>query len=114
MTETQTIDEAALSELREIMGDDFKLLIDTFIGDSKLRLLSIKNAIQAGDPDALRVAAHSFKGSALNLSAGNLTELCKKLEQMGRNNEMSQALEVLKHTEEEYRAVEDFLLEKAE
>ncbi len=113
MTETQIVDESSLRELREIMGDDFKLLIDTFIGDSKLRLVSIKNAIVAGDPAALRAAAHSFKGSALNLSAGNLTVLCKRLEQMGRNNEMSQALDVLQRTEEEYRAVEDYLLEQA-
>lgn len=111
MTETKRVDEAALNELREIMGDDFRLLIDTFIGDSKLRLDAIKDAIVRGDSNELRSAAHSFKGSALNLSAGKLTALCKTLEQMGRNNEMNEAKDILNAAEEEYKAVEEFLLE---
>ncbi len=96
------IDESALAELREIMGDDFSLLIETFIADSKLRLDAINEAINQQDSEALRTSAHSFKGSALNISAQILTELCKQLEFMGRDNEMEDALKVFEQTKEEF------------
>ncbi len=106
---TRHIDETALAELREIMGDDFNLLIETFVADSKLRLEAIDEAINQQDTEALRTSAHSFKGSALNISAHILTELCKELEFMGRDNEIDNAAEILAQVKVEFENVKVFL-----
>lgn len=80
----QIIDEAALAELRSIMGDDFQLLIDTFINDSEQRIVALQEAVDNRDAELLRTSAHSFKGSSLNISAGRLTKICQDLEDRGR------------------------------
>lgn len=104
------VDEQALTELKSIMGDDFKLLIDTFINDSMQRIVAIEEAISASDAEALRSSAHSFKGSALNIAAGLLTEYCKTLEYMGRDGEIDNADSVFENVKTEFEHVKDFLL----
>ena len=105
----QHVDEAAIGELRDIMGDDFGLLIDTFVNDSVKRIVDIQAAIAAGDAEKLRTVAHGFKGSALNISAQLLTEHCKQLEHMGRDNNLSEADAVFQQAKQEFARVRDFL-----
>jgi histidine phosphotransfer protein HptB len=104
------VDTATLNELRSIMGDEFNLLIEIFISDSAQRIQSIEAAIAAGDAEALRGAAHSFKGSSLNMSAAQLTELCRQLEFMGRDNDMANAGAVFAEAKTEFAIVRNFLL----
>ncbi len=103
------VDENALKELQSIMGDDFRLLVDTFLNDSTMRIAAIKAAIEAQDEEALRTSAHSLKGSALNLSAAGLIDLCKVLEQMGREGVFAGAMEKLVALEQEFADVKRFL-----
>ena len=105
----QPVDTVALNELRSIMGEEFGLLIDIFIKDSAERLVTIEAAIGSKDAETLRGSAHSFKGSALNLSAAKLTELCRQLEYMGRDGEFDDAPEVFESVKAEYDAVKAFL-----
>ncbi len=51
-----------------------------------------------------------LKGSALNLSAAKLTELCMQLEDMGKANQLSGAKELLVAVEAEYHAVTGYLV----
>jgi HPt (histidine-containing phosphotransfer) domain-containing protein len=67
------------------MGEDFALLVQTFAKDSGQRIEAIQEAVTADDADALRRAAHSFKGSSGNMGAPELAELCRTLEELGRN-----------------------------
>ena len=103
------VDLAALNELRTIMGDEFNLLIEIFQKDSAERLLTIEAAINSKDGEKLRGAAHSFKGSALNISAARLTELCRQLEFMGRDNQFDEAPATFEQVKTEYEAVKNFL-----
>lgn len=75
---TTTLDAAVLAELQLIMGDDFALLLQTFSDDSVQRLQALEAARE--DVDALRRAAHSFKGSASNVGAVALAHSCLQLE----------------------------------
>lgn len=99
------LDADALRELKQVMGDDFSLLIDTFLNDSQVRLKAIDDAISAGDSDALRRGAHSFKGSASNMAAPLLAELCKELEELGREGEVSGAPDLFEQVKREYHVV---------
>ncbi len=104
------VDAETLNELRSIMGDEFNLLLDIFISDSEQRVKAIDVAIATSDAESLRGAAHSFKGSSLNMSAAELTELCRQLEFMGRDNELAGARAVFEEVKIEFEKVRHFLL----
>ncbi|WLD57020.1 Hpt domain-containing protein [Salinispirillum sp. LH 10-3-1] len=73
-----SLDLRALTELQNIMEEDFILLIETFISDADDRMNDILEAV--GDWQRLRRAAHAFKGSSSNIGAIKLANLCKALE----------------------------------
>jgi HPt (histidine-containing phosphotransfer) domain-containing protein len=100
------LDMHVVSELREIMGDDFSLLIETFVNDSCVRFADLDKALSNGDGEAFRRAAHSFKGSAGNLGAKQLTELCRQLEQMGLENRLDDASPLLRELHLHYQKAE--------
>lgn len=102
---TKHIDMETIAQLKELMAGDFQLLIDTFITDSQKRIQVIEKAINHSDSEALRTSAHGLKGSALNLSAAMLTELCFKLEVMGRDKILVGAEDILPELKAEYEAV---------
>ena len=102
---TAHIDQAALTELKMIMENDFDLLITTFVNDSRERIDTLRSAIAAGDANGVRASAHSFKGSALNICAPLLSELCRQLEAEGKHGQLISAPELLTSIEAEFRAV---------
>ena len=86
-----TFDEDALRH--RLSGND-KLMSDVirvFLEDLPLRLAAIKEAVTAGNADALRAAAHALKGAAGNLSAGGLFEAARVLERVGAESHMDAA-----------------------
>ena len=64
-----------LSELKEVLEDEFSVLITTYLEDAQLRQQMITAAISAKDYEAARLAAHSLKGASANLA-----EICEHLE----------------------------------
>lgn len=102
----QHLDTAALSELKQIMGDEFSTLVMTFENDSVLRIQAIKDAVASGDPQEIRRAAHSFKGSASNMGATHLTELCRSMEERGHNGTTEGCAELMEKIIAEYQQVE--------
>lgn len=97
---TEHLDGAVLAVLQDVMEDEYPLLVQTFLDDSLTRLGELGRALLTRDPEAVRQAAHTFKGSCSNMGAGLMAELCKQLEQHGRAgklDEMSALLEQLQH-----------------
>ena len=81
------LDEVILEDLRDVMEDEYATLIETYVNDSIARLQSIKGAVESGVADKIRETAHTLKCSSSNIGAVHLSELCKKLEDMGRNDQ---------------------------
>jgi len=79
------LDSAVLAALQDVMEDEYPVLLDTFLIDSEERLLVLRQAEQAADAQSLRLAAHSFKGSCINIGAPRLGELCFEAEKAGRD-----------------------------
>tara|TARA_Y100000815_G_C13243215_1_gene462634 strand:+ start:199 stop:534 length:336 start_codon:yes stop_codon:yes gene_type:complete len=79
----QDVNPAVLQALRELMQDDYALLLQTFLADAELRLRQLRNALLADDMDAFRQAAHSFKGSCGNMGAEALEQACLEAEAAG-------------------------------
>ena len=93
-SEMQHLDDDVLDELQQIMGEDFTLLISTFVSDSKHRYESMQDHWVAGDLVGLSADAHSLKGSSGNIGAIPLSEFCMQLENKAKAEEMD-SIEIL-------------------
>ena len=73
-----------LSELAEQAGEDLIIeLSELFAQDTPERIAVVRTAVDERDPDALHLAAHSLKGSALNMGATAFADICQQLESIG-------------------------------
>ncbi|MEQ9544882.1 MAG: Hpt domain-containing protein [Marinobacter sp.] len=109
MNDKPHLDEEALAELKDVMEDEFEVLIHTYIGDSVDRLASIREALEAGDADALVKAAHSFKGSSINIGAPRLGVLCLEVENAGREERLADVLPFVEQIDLEFQQVRSML-----
>lgn len=100
---------SVLNELRIIMGEEFQMLIDIFVSDSEQRLVAIEQAIVAADAENVRTYTHSLKGSSLNISADQLTELCRRLELMGKEQQLEGAMLLFEEIKIEFIKVKNYL-----
>jgi histidine phosphotransfer protein HptB len=78
------VDLETLETLKEVMEDDFQLLIETFLGDATSRIHKLQSEAGSLSSEDLRIEAHSLKGSSSNIGAPQLSQLCFILEEKGR------------------------------
>lgn len=82
LTPDALIDEKALNNIAELMGEAFTELLDAFVHDSEQRLQEMKDAHAQGDIEQLSRAAHTLKSSAANIGAVQVSALAEQLENM--------------------------------
>lgn len=99
------LDQNVLTSLLDVMGEEYPVLLDTFVLDSDERLRCINEALATADAQALRLAAHSFKGSCSNMGAPLLAGLCKELEEEARRERLDAAPELVEQIEREFAIV---------
>ncbi|HQV40550.1 MAG: Hpt domain-containing protein [Moraxellaceae bacterium] len=99
------LDEDLLEELREILDDEFPVLVSTYIQDSTVRVKGLHDAYARGDNEALRLTVHSLKGASANLGLECLTDVCRELEEavMGESPERMDGL-LARISDEQQRA----------
>jgi two-component system sensor histidine kinase/response regulator len=76
------------------LSGDRKLLseiINVFLADTPKLLSRVERAIARGDAARLEEAAHALKGSVGNFDSGQVFEAVRKLEVLGRENNLSDA-----------------------
>ena len=78
-----TVDATSLEMLKEIIGDDLKEILLSFIETSVETLQQMKQALKDNNADNLKLHAHTLKGSSANIGATILPELSFKLENKG-------------------------------
>lgn len=100
------VDDEALRELQVVMGDDFGNLLKTFVADSTARIAAAQQAAAAADSDALRRAAHSFKGSSGNMGTPMLSELCRRIEELAHGGDVQSCIPLLAALSEEFVVVQ--------
>ena len=69
--------------MRRQLGDDDELVSDVialFLDDYLSRLQALNAAVEARDPDAIRTAAHTLKGSASTFCASRVVDTAARLE----------------------------------
>lgn len=105
MNDATHLNQDVLLALKDIMEDNFQLLITTFIKDSKQRIVSMHQALVAADTESFRLAAHSLKGSSSNLGAEKLRSMSMALEQMAVTGVLDGAEAQLLALEKEFKQV---------
>lgn len=104
-----------LRELREPgQPDPMGQLVELFLRDSLPRLEQLSVALESGDIAKVVAASHTLKGSASNLGARCLSELCGTLEKHAKAGELTAARTVLEPLKEEFQYVQTFLRAEVE
>lgn len=109
MQTSDHLDTAVLDELKEVMGEEYPQLLQTFIVDTANRIQHLDEAISSAQGDAIRRSAHSLKGSASNMGATQLCQYCRQLEQAGQQQEIEQSQRLLAAIRSEYQLLEQIL-----
>jgi CheY-like chemotaxis protein/HPt (histidine-containing phosphotransfer) domain-containing protein len=105
----QILDPAALETLLELVGGEKALvaeLIDSFLEEAPPLFTQLRQSVEQGDAAGLRMAAHTIKSSSNDFGATALAELCRELEEMGKNGTLEGAAELTAQAEAEYERVQ--------
>jgi PAS domain S-box-containing protein len=108
------VDRKVLDELKELAdeGDTgfLKGLIDSYFTSSEPLISQIQNAVAQGDPDELRKAAHTLKGSSRSIGVVTVGEISFELETLGRNGTVAGAEVLLDHLITEFAHAKEILI----
>lgn len=88
MAMIESLNTEFLEELKDIMEEEFPLLLETYLRESELQYQRIDDAWRGRALDELRRSAHSLKGSSGNIGAEQLAELCSTLERQAKQAEV--------------------------
>lgn len=88
--------------LEQCLGsvDMLTQLVRVFLQNADQMMAAINDAIKSQDPKALHRSAHTFKGAVGNLAAKKAHDSALRLEQMGRNNNLSGAEEAFQQLQQ--------------
>ena len=112
--QTSPINPAVLDGIRALENNGSKGLfgkvLSLYLSDSPKLVEGILSAVEKGDGESLRRAAHTLKSSSANVGATDLPELCRKIEEMVRAGDIPASGDpLLGSLEEEYRSVREAL-----
>ncbi len=107
------VDSKVLEDmLRNLKPDKVKWIIELYLKELPNYLLSLEQAINLHDGEAVYSAAHKFKGASAILGAKQIVNLCKDLEQLGKNNIFDDAKEILVQIKSESEQLKIILKEQ--
>jgi HPt (histidine-containing phosphotransfer) domain-containing protein len=84
-------------------------LCHDYIVEARSTIVRLRQALARTDAPELRERAHYLKGSSMMIGARELAQCCGRLEQMGRDGDLSEAEAALEQTVTALRAVEEEL-----
>jgi HPt (histidine-containing phosphotransfer) domain-containing protein len=110
---SQILDYDNLNMLKEVIGDDLKAILDSFAEITPTVIEQLEHAISQQDAAEIRHHAHTLKGSAANVGAIALPELCYEMENKGRSGEIDGADELFTRIKASYgdlsKAVDQYI-----
>jgi HPt (histidine-containing phosphotransfer) domain-containing protein len=107
-------DTDALGQLRATLGEAATAeIVETFLAEGPQLFSALHLAVERGDADGLRRAAHTLKSNAATFGAATLAELCRELETIGEAGTVSGASELLARADAEHERVRSDLEARA-
>jgi len=86
------LDHELLSELVEIMGEDMQLLINSYLDDTKEKLVTMNQLQVSAQQDDIYRLAHSLKGSSRNVGVVDFANYCEEIEKLAREGQLTELL----------------------
>jgi len=97
--ETAPVDHEVLDSFREAGQGRARgflaELIDQFLREAPERIDRVRQAVDRIDAEALRMAAHSLKGSSSTIGAAGLASICASIEAQARDGSIDRGASVL-------------------
>ena len=110
------LNREALEKIRALGGGASSAFLDkvlnTYIQTSPALVERMRAALAAGDATDLADAAHTLKSSSASLGAERLADLCRGLEQVGRDESLEQAPALFSRLETEFSQIKTALAEE--
>lgn len=103
------VDMDSLMMLKELLGDKFVELIETYLSDSVTRIEKLKAALSAGDLEAAKHEVHGLKGSSRNIGVNGLADTCDVLESQTLAGKVTNEKEQLAAIEANFNVVAERL-----
>jgi HPt (histidine-containing phosphotransfer) domain-containing protein len=104
------IDPAVIETLRDLTPpgepDVLSEVLKMFLAEVPPRLTRLRNAWAAGNIEEVHRAAHSLKGSAGNIGANAMFDVCKELDEKSRAGEVDAVGPLVDALDVEYGRVE--------
>ncbi|MEJ2750431.1 MAG: Hpt domain-containing protein [Anaerolineae bacterium] len=95
-----------LAKLQESMGDMAEDLLPELapmlLEDAPEAFGALQQAIDDGAAPRVKELAHTLKGSCASMGIMGLAKICQKIENLGRNDELTEASTWLNHAQAEY------------
>lgn len=102
------IDSTVISELRSVMGDAFRTLVQVFLEDAPRHVAQLQQAAAVGDIAGLVKPAHALKSASANVGAIEVANIARAIEQAARSGELrSPGVRVAHLAREMQRAAEE-------
>ena len=93
MSELPVLDSAVVSGLRQLTPpgepDVLAEVLNLFLVEVPPRMDRLRNAWASGNIEEVHRAAHSLKGSAGNIGARRLSEVCRQLDAKGKSGDLA-------------------------
>ena len=106
------VEAAVLSRLLESTGGDVDFvtgLIEQFVTDAPALVGDARAGIEAGDPAAVRRAAHTLKSNSATFGASALAERARQLEETARRGSLDEARALFQAVSDQVDIVRDSL-----
>ncbi|MFM7406808.1 MAG: response regulator [Cuspidothrix sp.] len=108
------LDPSIIKELKESICNhvmsEFVMFIDSYLDDTPERLQALQDAINDDNSQKLRLEAHTLKSSSAVFGAKKFSNLCKKLEDLGRDGNIKHAAFLVPELVKQYEDVKIALL----
>lgn len=105
------LDHETLASLKDLLGQKFVELIQTYIDDGGRRLALLQGAVVTLDFDVIRAEAHGLKGSSRNIGAVSMGDCCCKMETLGKDQNSDEVEKILATIEQDFAATCNALTE---
>ncbi|AHF02169.1 hypothetical protein THIAE_00250 [Thiomicrospira aerophila AL3] len=117
MTSPNTLDSfETLVSLKELLNDDLKPIIVTFLKHTPITLNKLQRAIKAENTTQVKDLAHLLKGSSANLGLMAFSEQCYVIEKSANEDADYEQLQtnlasLITHAENLQQRLEQFIIE---
>jgi HPt (histidine-containing phosphotransfer) domain-containing protein len=110
MAEQAILDESVIQTLRQLTPpgepDILVEVLKLFLAEVPPRIDRLRNAMAAGNIQEVHRSAHSLKGSAGNIGARRLYDVCRDIDDKGKAGDLAGAAALVDALAAEFRNVE--------